>query len=412
MGLLVVLLPGTGHRLDVWCWTVWAHYIHEHGLANVYELDLNNYNPLYHYVLWAYVKLAGSAAAIEHYRHYLKAATVVFDLAGAWLVVTYAPHWRRRPYLLLALLLNPGYLYNTLVWEQMDAIWTFFVLAAVTLALRGRLVLSGLLYVLALNTKLQAIVFLPPLLLLWLPVAARVPRRRLVEVVLVAALLQGLLLAPFVLGARHSPLPRILQINFDSAGYFPYITMMAYNVWVLLMQKAALQGTSDELIKLGLSYRHWGVLAFCGAAALALLPLLGLSWRRLRSRTSWQPADMPVVLLALALVPLVFCYFNTEMHERYWHSGVVLLAAYAVRTGRYAAYVAASLAYLLNMESVLGYAAKFDEPSMPAAYPVAVVFTLVIGYCFWQLYAAVRSAPGYFWPWRLAPAEVPGVMTR
>ena len=138
-------------------------------------------------MLFAYGRLAGSAAAIIRHRHELRAFTLLFDFAGALAAVSVVEGHRRRFWLsLLLLLLNGAYLYNTLIWEQVDAIYTCLSFGAVLLALRRRLVGSVLLYLVAFNMKLQAIIFLPALLLLWLPLARAAPWR-LAEAVGVAA---------------------------------------------------------------------------------------------------------------------------------------------------------------------------------------------------------------------------------
>lgn len=82
-GMLVLLVPRAGYASDVSCWVKWASYSLKHGLSNIYQLPDNNYNPLYHYVLWAFGRLLGSPARIEHFRHSLKAVTLLFDFAGA-----------------------------------------------------------------------------------------------------------------------------------------------------------------------------------------------------------------------------------------------------------------------------------------------------------------------------------------
>ncbi|RZK23383.1 MAG: hypothetical protein EOO63_17720, partial [Hymenobacter sp.] len=47
--LLLLLVPRAGYDGDVHYWIEWASYIFEHGLGNVYQLESNNYNPLYHH---------------------------------------------------------------------------------------------------------------------------------------------------------------------------------------------------------------------------------------------------------------------------------------------------------------------------------------------------------------------------
>ena len=81
--LLLLLVPRAGYVNDVNYWVNWAIYIQKNGLSNIYQLPGNNYNPLYHYILWLFSKMAGSPGRIALYRHWLKGFTLLFDFGGA-----------------------------------------------------------------------------------------------------------------------------------------------------------------------------------------------------------------------------------------------------------------------------------------------------------------------------------------
>ncbi|MCC3159140.1 hypothetical protein LJ737_18000 [Hymenobacter sp. 15J16-1T3B] len=387
-GLLLALAGPTAHEGDRAAWQAWAVHIFRHGLGNAYALPSLDYNPLYHYILWLFGRLAGSEGAIQAYSHGLKAFTLLFDFAGALLAASWLRgHWQRFVGALW-LLLNVGYLYNTLVWQQVDAIFTALSFAAVVLALRGRLALSLVLYVLALNAKLQAIVFLPLLGLLWLPLGRHRPRQVLTGVGAAAAV-QALLLAPFIWGGEHNYLPRILAINFTAVSLYPYTTVNAFNVWTLLMPDA-LFWVPDTLRKFGLSYRQWGLLAWLGGSALALAPVAWLAWQKLRRAATFTAAEAPLVLLVGGLLPLVFCFFNTEMHERYWHPAVLFLGSYALLTRRWWPYALTSLAYWLNLQTMFRH--YHHQPTWLVQHPqlVAGLFALALLTGFRCLYSEYR----------------------
>jgi Gpi18-like mannosyltransferase len=390
-GLLLALAGATAHEGDREAWRSWAVHIFRHGLGNAYALPTLDYNPLYHYILWLYGRLAGSAAAIQAYSHGLKAFTLLFDFAGAILAASLLRGSWRRFLGSLWLLLNAGYLYNTLVWQQVDGIFTCLAFAAVLLALRQKLAGSVVLYVLALNAKLQAIVFLPLLLLLWLPLGRKAPRRVLPALAAGTAV-QVLLLAPFIWGGEQSYLGRILQINFSAVSVYPYTSVNAFNIWVLLMPDA-LFWVPDTLVKFGLSYRHWGLLAFGGASALALLPVLLGSWQRLRCRAVFTPAQAPLVLLVGGLIPLLFCFFNTEMHERYWHPAVLFLGAYALVSRRWLPFALVSVAYFLNLYTMFSH--FHHRPTWLVHHPqvVAALFALALLAGFRCLYHEAEAGP-------------------
>ncbi|RYY16942.1 MAG: hypothetical protein EOO36_10445 [Cytophagaceae bacterium] len=318
--LLLLLTPHAGYLSDVEYWENWATHIGAHGLGNAYTYASNNYNPLYQYVLYAYAKLAGSPQHITAYIHCLKAFTLLFDFGGAILAARYVG-WgdgNQRFILSLLFLLNLGYLYNTVVWEQVDAIVSTLAFAAVVQALRQRPASSFVCLVLALNTKTQAIIFLPPLLLLWVPQWWRAPRR-LWQSIGLGAVVQLLILGPFI---RSGALPRVLYIVRDAVGHFPLASLNCYNLWVLLLNDFIVP---DTRLYAGLTYKSWGLLGFGAASAVVLLPLALATLHRLRARQVFSLADAALVLLSLGLIPLTFSFFNTQMHERYWHPALLLL---------------------------------------------------------------------------------------
>lgn len=405
--LLLLLTPAAGFASDVGCWTSWAKQIGAHGLNGAYYLKTNNYNPLYQYVLYVFAKLAGSPERITAGIHYLKAFTLLFDFGGAILVVRYFG-WgdgNQRFLLSLLFLLNIGFLYNTLVWEQVDAIVSTLAFAAVVLALWQRPVSSGLLFVLAINTKSQAIIFLPPLLLLWAPQWWRAPRL-LAQSILLGGVGQLVILAPFIWGGT---VVRIAHLVYDAVGYFPITTLNCYNMWVVFFKQFVLP---DFHFYAGLTYRRWGLLTFLLSSTVVLLPLGLAMLHKLRTRTLFGPTDYRLVLLSLALIPLVFCFFNTQMHERYWHPALLLLGAHAVLTRRYMLFGICSLAYYLNLEAVIHYLGAFSHYPNILFRPklVATLFGSVILSGTWQLYrqAPLKSALLQLWqPTPVAVASLP-----
>ncbi|TVT40670.1 hypothetical protein FNT36_14485 [Hymenobacter setariae] len=356
--LLLSLTPNAGFTTDVICWMGWATQIGVHGLTTAYELDSNNYNPLYQYVLYIYAKLAGSPAHIATYIHWLKAFTLLFDFGGAILVVRYFGYGdaNQRFILSLLFLLNIGYLYDTVVWEQVDAILSTLLFVALLQALRQRSVSSALFYLLAVNMKSQGIMLLPPMLLLWAPQWWRAPRQLAQSVVLGVAI-QLLILAPFIWSGT---VVRIAHIVYDAASYFPYASLNCYNGWAWVIRAF---NEPDSLLFWGVTYKRWGLLSFLLASAVVLLPLGLATIQKMRTRQLFELADYELVLLSLGLVPLACCFFNTQMHERYWHPALLLLGAHAVLTRRYALFGLFSLAYFLNLEGSMNYL-------LPSYFPI------------------------------------------
>jgi Gpi18-like mannosyltransferase len=380
---LLLLTPRAGFLFDLRFWEEWAAHMQTHGLGNAYTLANNNYNPLYQYVLYAYANLAGSSQRIAYYVHCLKAFTLLFDLGGA-IVAVRCFGWgdgNQRFLLSLLFLFNIGYLYNTLVWEQVDAIVSTLSFVAVVQALRQRPVSSLIWLVLALNMKTQAIIFLPPLVMLWAPQWWAAPRR-LVQSIGTGLVMQLLILLPFIVAGT---VPRILVIVGGVVDFFPYVSLNCYNVWMFFFTDFLV---SDAQLYAGLTYKAWGMLGFFVASATILLPLGMVTLCKLRTRTTFGEGDYPLVLLSLGLIPLVFCFFNTQMHERYWHPALILLGAHALLTRRYVLFGVCSLAYALNLEAMMHYLGDFSHYPTLLFRPklVAALFGSVLLGGTWQLY--------------------------
>jgi Gpi18-like mannosyltransferase len=402
--LLMIAVPRGGHSGDLDYWFRWATYAFNHGLGNVYQLPDNNYNPLYHYILWLYGKILGSAEKIDYYRAWLKGFSLLFDFAGAFWAASLVPERNRRFGLAFLLLFNIGYLYNSLIWVQVDAIYTFFAFGATVLAVQQRSVGSMLFFVLALAAKTQAIMFLPPLLLLWLPLWWHRPWR-LVQSLGAGALLSVLVLAPFIWWAEENYLPRILDINFNATSTYPFLSINAYNLWFCLSPTDSPPLVPDSLPFAGLTYHLWGLLLFCGFSAVTLVPLLVAVVRALLTRpTATAPRvagpDMALVLLSFGTIPLLFAFFNTQMHERYWHAAILFLAAYGFLRHDYLPYVLASVAYFLNLEGILRFL-QLKNYGVLVFQPwfVAALFGLTILIAIVNIY---RLAP-----WWAAPTPKP-----
>ncbi|RPD50162.1 hypothetical protein DNI29_05030 [Hymenobacter sediminis] len=391
--MLLVLSPRAGLDGDVGCWRGWASYIFTNGLENTYQTPGINYNPFYMYVLWLYGKMAGSVAKIEYYCHQLKGFTLLFDIGGAILASRLVAGRERQFMLSLLLLFNIGYVYNTMIWEQVDAILAFFAFASVLVALRGNTAGSLMLFILAINTKAQGIVFLPPLLVLWIGEWVRRPRQLPIALGAAAAL-QVAILSPFLWGGEQNTGARILEINIGTVGLYPVVSMNAYNVWVLIFQEKALMNIysiSDDLEAAGLTYRQWGLVMFMVASAITLLPLLILVVRNSLARRRYTSMDQALVLLCCGMVPLLFTYFNTQMHERYWHPAILFLAGSAFLTRRYWLYIVASIAYFLQLEAVLRYLMlrKYSILFFDINF-ITGLFTLCIIGGIWEVYRLAR----------------------
>lgn len=350
--LLVFFTPTTGHGWDTECWTEWAKHHYQHGLSNIYK-SWTDYLPLYHYVLFAYARMQPNIESIAQNIHYLKYITLLFEFMSTVILsrlLFNAFHDRYKSlFYSLFYLLNAGILYNSLVWGQVDGIMTFFVLASILAAYRKHLFLSLLCFVLALNLKLQAIIFSPIVIGPLIPVIQQ-SSRKLPCAIGGTLLIQFLIILPFL---WVGDLPKLWHVVSGSVDKYPVISMNAYNAWVFAFDRNInLMQTPDSLVFLGISCKKWGLILFFAAGFGALFHFIQPIWSSLVKKESVK-LPFREVLISSALVPLVFFFFNTQMHERYPHPAFIFLAAYALLYKRLHLLIIGSFAYFLNLEDVL-----------------------------------------------------------
>jgi Gpi18-like mannosyltransferase len=303
-------------------------------------------------------------------------------MATEWLALWYVYKWtdKKIPFYWLVLIstLNLGFSYNTLIWAQIDGMVAAFLFISIYYGHHRKLVPSALFFILALNTKMQAIVFLPIWGFFFLQyVFERRDIKSFAMPLAAMAVAQLIILIPFL--GRLSQLLTAL----DAVDTFQYISVMAFNYWHIVIPDV--WNLSDRGVYVaGLTYKQFGLLAFFTFSLLVLFPMLRVLFFKIRSRHSKVELDKVQIWLMCALVALGFFFFNTQMHERYSHPTIIFLTALAVYHWYYLIpYIVFSLAYFANMErasNLLGlplHTALFDHVYIAYEFLFVLVFLLI-----------------------------------
>lgn len=344
-----------GHQGDMMFWLNWSRYIYEHGFSNIYDNKECNYLPAYLYVLWGHVKLQGNAIDIGDNLYTIKFFTLIFDFATAILAVRFVKNIEDKSFYFLLLMFNIAFIYNTVFWGQVDAIFTFFGFAALIFAIEQRVIWSILFAVIALNFKLQAIVFLPIIGLLLLPhFFFKNGIKKIITGLMLAIVFQIFILMPFILSGK---LYQVGSVITNSVGFYPYPTVGAFNAWSLFLPNVSIEGMyelNDNTLVGFLSYKTIGQLLFLLSIIIAILPFCIYLWKKyIQHQIVYFP--LKNIFIIAALTALNFYFFNTEMHERYAHPAIISLAAYAFISKKFYPLLLGSLAYFLNMERICWY---------------------------------------------------------
>lgn len=382
--VLVFLLPQGGYIYDQAFWYSWTVRIKEVGLTNIYQFSDVNYMPFFLYVLDGFGKIFTTPELIWNNLHLLKILVLAFDISSIYLVIKMFQKLNIQGSKAFFILFNIAFLYNTLFWGQVDGIFVFFVVCSIILALYNKTKLSLLIFLLAVNVKLQAVIYAPLILLLTLPALWK-NKRAIFEVIIWGVLMQIILLLPFLAAGKF---PEIVNVITSSAGFYQKISFNAFNFWYLLLGPAKAMGSNQDLL-LGLSYSLWGMVLFLISFVASIYPIFKHIKENFKAKHPFQfnKAFVAKVFLSAGMIALSFFFFSTEMHERYIHAAIIMFGVYALVKGRYFMYVLISLAYFLNLENVLNHLTSLDH-SLPifATRFIASLYAIVVVCGFISLY--------------------------
>jgi len=348
--MCLFILPKESFESDRWCWINWSIYLSEHGLGSAYS-GPTNYPPIMQYVLWLYAKIQVNTDNLVSNIYILKAFSLVFDFLGAWMVVKLVNREKKKIFYFFLLVLNPIFVYNTLMWGQVDAVHAFFLLMCCIAAVNGKILPSGIWFFLAVNFKLQSIVYFPVIGLLLLPVIVKKENiKAVIGTVLLLVSLQLLIILPFILNGELS---KFLQVVIGSVDYYPVVSANAYNIWYWIVGREA-YAINDVIPIAGLSAKIWGLILFCISSFALLFPLLYIILSHWMKGTSLPNKEkyLDITLISGALVTMNLFFFATQMHERYSHIAMIFTCAYTLRNGKWLIFCLYFLAYFLNLEAV------------------------------------------------------------
>ncbi|MEZ5016355.1 MAG: hypothetical protein R2800_04830 [Flavipsychrobacter sp.] len=387
--LYITILPRDYMIYDFDFWTNWAIYIHQHGITDVYNNDfMVDYHPIYLYLIWIYDKIQGNEFSIVQNINYLKLIPLFFDFLPIFILCGFrqkiVPY--RIPFLFL--LLNIAYMYTTLIWGQVDSVYCNLVFLALIVGFY-KPVWSAALFALALGTKLQAIIYLPVLVIVWVYAVQNIKQAILLLATMCSTIL--LIALPFILAGNGS---QLLAVVTSAVGRYPHVSVSGFNIWYLIYSGNP-NHTVDTDTYFLLSFKNWGLLLFFIFSGITLLTVL---FKAIRMRLEATDKDELVKLLLLAggLVTLYFYYFNTQMHERYAHAMIILFFFYGVYTKKYRLYILCSIPYFLSLEkSFPEYLDIEHYKFLFASKVIALWYTLTIGYAMYEFFKLYRPKREY-----------------
>ncbi len=298
----LILFPLQGYQIDTNDFTSWFNTAATHGIRPFYTVTWADYPPFNVYIFWLFGSIANTFPTVNVV-NFIKLAPNIFDLATAAVIFFFVRKQSNFKLALVATALyafNPAVIFNAAVWGQFDAIYTFFLVLSLVLALKSKPELSAVTLAIALLTKPQAIA-LAPLIAFLIYRKSGLKRTLFSTVAFVTTIL--VIVLPFQWSSE--PFSSLSQIYFGGFSQYTVTSANAFNLWGLY----ALWAPDSGLFVVG-----WAVfIAFAGFI---------LFFFHKRFKVS---GEMVAVFSAFMFL-FAFFMFPTRIHERYLFPAISVLA--------------------------------------------------------------------------------------
>jgi dolichyl-phosphate-mannose-protein mannosyltransferase len=355
----VLLFPLPGYAIDTGDFISWFGTAAQYGIRPFYAVaTFIDYPPFNVYIFWAFGSLANAIGM--NMAAMVKIVPNIFDLATATLIYFFVRKQATFKTALVSTALytfNPAVIYNAAVWGQFDAVYTFFLVLSLMLALKSKPIPSAVAFALGLLTKPQGIALLPLVVLL-------IFKKSGVKNLLYSVVAFVVTVFAVVLPFEGIGNPVTFLLNNYSSGYvyYHFTSVNAFNLWGLF----------------GL-WMNDGYLFYVGWALFGAVAAFTLYMVHKRRRIS---GDLIAIFAAFMLF-FAFFMLPTRIHERYMFPAISMLALifpllkrtrllYAVLTGT----------LLVNQAYVL-YWLNQGNPNLtgdPVVVLVSVINLLMLAY--------------------------------
>ena len=343
----------TGFYWDIWAKTNRALLAVNLGPGRIYDpgLPVDAYPPGSLYLLWFSGWLGHVLEpSADGFRVLVESPPLIADLLIG--LTLYFAAWRdgralRALLVMLLFALNPGLIFDTVVWGQSDSIVALPMLASALLILAGRHRLGWSIAAVAILAKPQALTIAIPLGL-WTLLNGGIVECGYSAAAFVATLALGIL--PFQLGHSWN---WIINVYQDLGTRFSDASVGAFNFMGLIGG----MGTPDTDKVLGVSYRALGLSLTAAVYVIA-------------SYLVWRAKSAESAMLAIFVALFGFFMFAPRIHERYLYYPLIFLIPIAldstILTTLFAATSATFLFNLIYIKHLTDTSSYFpNHPNLP-----------------------------------------------
>ena len=342
------------------CLSLWLEEIRRVGALPSIGKTISNYTSPYMYFM-------SMVSGFDNGLYALKSVSVLFDYIGAAVMFLLVHHLtgntRKSILAMTALLLCPTVIFNSAWWCQCDIIYTTFILLAFLALFKDRSALCCIFLGIALSFKVQTVLLLPFIVILWL-------NGRTIKIWHLVFLPAAYLVmhVPALLAGR--PLFDCIATYYAQSGYYINGTMKFPNLYVFLNETEEHLAHMQEIGTFGMAF------------GLMLLGTLAyyVTTRRVRL------TDTALVTLALFSVSMAL-YALPHMHDRYGFMVDLLAIVYAFQRPR-KAFV--SIGYILvSMLTYMTFLADITVLPFTVLALLLLALDIYVGY---DLYLQLRDA--------------------
>jgi Gpi18-like mannosyltransferase len=348
----VLLFPLKGYSIDTNDFIAWFGTAADHGIRPFYSVvGFADYPPFNVYIFWFFGSLANATGI--GIANIVKWVPNLFDLATAALIFWFVKRQASFKVAIISTALyafNPAVIFNAAVWGQYDAVYTFFLVLSLMLALKSNPKLSAVVFALAILTKPQGIALAP--LLIYLIFRKNGVKNLLISVAVFAATVFVVIL-PF---EWSNPVTFLSKIYFGAYSGYQYTSINAFNLWGIF----GLWQPDGNLNILG-----W---ALFGAFAVFTVYVLHKRFK--------VSGDLLAIFCAFMLF-FAFFMLPTRIHERYMFPAISMLALlFPLMKKAREFYVVLTATLLVNQAYVLSYL-NSANPFIPSGDLVVLSVSII-----------------------------------
>jgi Gpi18-like mannosyltransferase len=339
----LLLIPNPGFEADVAFWKSWGLAVLDLGIVKGLAVTNFNYPTPFGYFLALMPALYRLFADPHNFNQYWqntnlpflivsKMPAIIADFGIAGLFLWIGKHAKKIGFpelplsfysvLALIFLLNPVSWMDSAWWGQVDSLGVVIFLLALLALLRRHPFLAGVIYMVAMLTKLQNMIYGPLFFLFIWQFTGPAGLARAA-----AGALTGFagLNIEFILSGSMSKVIESLTGNYD---YFPWVSLNAFNLWWIVSGGRGMQ-ISDKLLSVGLANaKTVGLYLFSAGYLLAALVLKPFAF--LGNKQEDGPMSIYRFLTALIIANASFFLFQTESHDRYAFPLIVFVLLWGV----------------------------------------------------------------------------------